>query len=222
MRGAYDGESYVLATPASLCELDTTPENFIGGITETSDATPFIPSRRHPGRDLQQPPTSPPISGQALTFDAVGNPDLGRPAHLHLGRREAAVGHRLSRRAPGKATAFTYDGLGRGSARQHAAGRRQYRDDVPICGADASAGRATPRTRRPAATGEGEFVPGTSNQPYYYGIDQIGSVAACLRHHLKCAGLWLRSYGVPLQATAPVTDFVLWRHRSTTQIAGSI
>jgi RHS repeat-associated protein len=51
-------------------------------------------------------------------------------------------------------------------------------------------------------------VPGTPNQPYYYGIDQIGSVRRAFASTSSAPAYSYDAYGVPLQATAPVTDFV--------------
>jgi RHS repeat-associated protein len=51
-------------------------------------------------------------------------------------------------------------------------------------------------------------VPGTPGQPYYYGIDQIGSVRRAFASPTSAPAYSYDPYGVPLQATAPVTDFV--------------
>jgi RHS repeat-associated protein len=51
-------------------------------------------------------------------------------------------------------------------------------------------------------------VPGTPNQPYYYGVDQIGSVRRAFASTSSAPAYSYDAYGVPLQATAPVTDFV--------------
>jgi RHS repeat-associated protein len=51
-------------------------------------------------------------------------------------------------------------------------------------------------------------VPGTPSQPFYYGIDQIGSVRRAFASPTSAPAYSYDPYGVPLQATAPVTDFV--------------
>jgi RHS repeat-associated protein len=110
----------------------------------------------------------------------------------------------------GKATAFTYDGLG----------RRVTIASTPPDGGSATttsylwcassicqarnAGNATIRSYYD----EGEFVPGTPDQPYYYGIDKIGSVRRAFASSSSAPAYSYDPYGVPLQPTAPVTDFV--------------
>lgn len=54
---------------------------------------------------------------------------------------------------------------------------------------------------------EGEFVPGSPGQPYYYGIDQIGSVRRAFASVSSALAYSYDPYGNALQATAPVTDF---------------
>jgi RHS repeat-associated protein len=45
----------------------------------------------------------------------------------------------------------------------------------------------------------------TAAQPLYYGIDQLGSVGGVLQHDQRDSQ---DPYGLPLQETAPITDFV--------------
>ena len=54
---------------------------------------------------------------------------------------------------------------------------------------------------------EGEYVPGTPAS-LYYGIDQIGSVRRVFASTTSAPAYNYDPNGVPLQATAPVTDFV--------------
>jgi hypothetical protein len=95
----------------------------------------------------------------------------------------------------GKATAFSYDGLGRRTTitSTPAGGGSAVMTSYLWCGSDIcqarNAGNATIRSYY----NEGEFVPGTPAQPYYYGIDQIGSVRRGVRQHQQRAGLRLRS-----------------------------
>jgi RHS repeat-associated protein len=51
-------------------------------------------------------------------------------------------------------------------------------------------------------------VPGTPAQAYYYGIDQIGSVRRVFASTSSAPAYGYDPYGTPLQATAPLTDFV--------------
>jgi RHS repeat-associated protein len=55
---------------------------------------------------------------------------------------------------------------------------------------------------------EGEFVLGSPNQPYFYGLDQLGSVKRAFATTSSAPAYSYDPYGVPLQLTAPVTDFV--------------
>jgi RHS repeat-associated protein len=54
---------------------------------------------------------------------------------------------------------------------------------------------------------EGELVPGSPAQPYYYGPDQLGSVRRVFASATSAAAYGYDPYGNALQATAPVTDF---------------
>src|SRR5690242_6381537 len=53
---------------------------------------------------------------------------------------------------------------------------------------------------------EGEFLPGSPAQPYYYGVDQIGSVRRAFASTTSAPAFSYDPYGNALQATAPVTD----------------
>ena len=55
---------------------------------------------------------------------------------------------------------------------------------------------------------EGELVPGSPAQPYYYGPDQIGTVRRAFASTSSAPAYGYDPYGNPLQTTAPVTDFV--------------
>lgn len=54
---------------------------------------------------------------------------------------------------------------------------------------------------------EGEFVPGTPAQSYYYGPDQISSVRRVFASTSSAPAYGYDPYGNALQATAPLTDF---------------
>jgi RHS repeat-associated protein len=76
------------------------------------------------------------------------------------------------------------------------------------CGSALCQARNASNTTTPSYYGEGELVPGTPNQPYYYGIDQIGSVRRAFASTSSAPAYGYDAYGAPLQATAPVTDFI--------------
>jgi YD repeat-containing protein len=130
----------------------TTPENFIAGITETSDATAVYPGAGSQTATYNNLNPLTNLSGQALTFDANGNltSDGQRTYTWDAENRLVGIGYPG---VTGKATAFTYDGLSRRAAtaarRRVAAVPRSRR----TCGAATpSARRAMPATRRSAAT----------------------------------------------------------------------
>jgi RHS repeat-associated protein len=54
---------------------------------------------------------------------------------------------------------------------------------------------------------EGEFVPGSSAQPYYYGVDQIGTVRRAFASTSSAPAFGYDAYGNALQTTTPLTDF---------------
>ena len=54
---------------------------------------------------------------------------------------------------------------------------------------------------------EGEYVPGSPAQPYYYGPDQIGSVRRVFASAASAPAYSYDPYGNALQGTAPLTDF---------------
>ena len=110
----------------------------------------------------------------------------------------------------GKATAFTYDGLGRRVtiASTPPGGGSTTTTSYLWCGSAICQARNASNATTRSYYGEGEFVPGTPNQPYYYGVDQIGSVRRAFATTSSAPAYGYDAYGVPLQATAPVTDFV--------------
>ncbi len=111
----------------------TTPENFIGAIAETSDATAVYPpagSQAATYNNLNQLTN---LSGQALTYDALGNltSDGQRTYAWDAENRLVLITYPGQ---PGKQTAFTYDGLGPPSHdREHATRRWQCdHDGAPV------------------------------------------------------------------------------------------
>ncbi|WIM09100.1 RHS repeat-associated core domain-containing protein [Enhydrobacter sp.] len=111
---------------------------------------------------------------------------------------------------PGKATAFTYDGLGRrvAIASTPAGGGSTVTTSYLWCGSALCQARNASNTPIRRYYDEGEYVPGSPGQPYYYGIDQIGSVRRAFASTISAPAYSYDRYGVPLQSTAPVTDFV--------------
>ena len=85
---------------------------------------------RRPNGDLQQPqPAHQPI-GPSADLRRRWQPHLGRPAQLHLGRREPAGRHHLSQPAGQADDVHLRRARPAHDHRQHASGRRQPRDDI--------------------------------------------------------------------------------------------
>jgi len=110
----------------------------------------------------------------------------------------------------GKATAFTYDGLGRRTAIASTppGGGSAVTTSFLWCESDICQARNAGNLVIRSYYDEGEFVPGAPAQPYYYGVDQIGSVRRTFASTSSAPAYGYDPYGVPLQATAPLTDFV--------------
>lgn len=187
----------------------TTPENFIGGITETSDAAAVYPTAGTQTAAYNSLNQLTNLSGQPLTFDAVGNltSDGARTYTWDAENRLLGIAYPG---VSGKATAFTYDGLGRRVtiASTPAGGGSATTTSYLWCGDTLCQARNASNATTRSYYDEGEFVPGAPNQPYYYGIDQIGSVRRAFASTSSAPAYGYDPYGVPLQATAPVTDFV--------------
>ncbi len=186
----------------------TTPENFITGITEASDTSAVYPwalSQTASYNTLNQLTD---LSGQTLTWDADGNltSDGTRTYTWDAENRLVGVAYPGE---PGKATSFAYDGLGRRVAitSTPAGGGSSVTTSYLWCGSvlcqARDAGNAT--TREYLA--EGEYVPGVTPETDYYGIDQIGTVRRVFASTSSAAAFRYDPYGVPLQVTAPTTDF---------------
>jgi len=101
------------------------------------------------------------------------------------------------------------------------------------CGSDICQARNAGNASIRSYYDEGELVPGTPAQTLYYGIDQIGSVRRVFASTSSAPAYGYDPYGVPLQATAPLTDFVyggmfynadsglyLTRYRAYASVAG--
>jgi RHS repeat-associated protein len=187
----------------------TTPENFVAGITETSDATAVYPP---PGtqtatyNNLNQLTN---LSGQALTWDANGNLTSDGQRNYTWDAENRLVGITYPG-ITGKATAFTYDGLGRRTtiASTPAGGGSALTTSYLWCGEDICQARNASNAAIRSYYDEGEFVPGTPAQTLYYGIDQIGSVRRVFASTSSAPAYGYDPYGLALQATAPLTDFV--------------
>jgi RHS repeat-associated protein len=186
----------------------TTPENFISAISETSDTAIVYPtagSQTASYNDLNQLTN---VSGQSLSFDADGNllSDGLRTYAWDAENRLLGITYPAQ---PGKQTTFAYDGISRRTAitSAPAGGGAAVTTAYLWCGSRICQARnASNATTREYQT-EGEFVPGSPGQPYYYGPDQIGSVRRVFASTSSAPANSYDPYGVALQTTTPLTDF---------------
>ncbi len=187
----------------------TTPENFIGDITETSDASAVYPAAGTQTATYNNLNQLTNLSGQALTFDAVGNLTSDGQRNYTWDAENRLIGITYPG-VSGKATAFTYDGLGRRNsiASTPPGGGSAVTTSYLWCDEDICQARNASNSAIRSYYDEGEFVPGSPAQPYYYGIDQIGSVRRVFASTSSAPAYGYDPYGLALQATAPLTDFV--------------
>jgi RHS repeat-associated protein len=187
----------------------TTPENFISGITETSDSAAVYPAASTQTATYNTLNQLTNLSGQALTWDAVGNLTSDGQRNYTWDAENRLVGISYPSQ-PGKQTTFTYDGLGRRTAiaSTPAGGGSTLTTSYLWCGSDICQARNAGNAAIRGYYDEGEFVPGTPAQTLYYGIDQIGSVRRVFASTSSAPAYGYDPYGLPLQVTAPLTDFV--------------
>jgi RHS repeat-associated protein len=171
----------------------TNDESQITGSTQTSDAPISYPpgslSQTAGYNTLNQLTT---LSGQSLTYDADGNltSDGTLTYAWDAENRLVAIGYPGQ---PGKATAFAYDGLG----------RRVQISSYVWCGDGLCQARNGSGGVIKGYYPEGEFSPSGS---IYYAPDQVGTVRRAFAA-ASAPAYDNDPYGVPLQATAPATDF---------------
>ena len=188
----------------------TTPENFISSITEASDASAVYPaagSQTATYNNLNQLTN---LSGQAVTFDAVGNvtSDGQRTYTWDAENRLAGITYPG---VSGKATAFTYDGLGRRlDNRQHATGRRQcHHDVVPMVRRRHLPGAQRRQHNHPQLLRRGRVRAGYAEPKSFTTASTRSAQCAAPSRAPRARRLTVTILtAMPLQATAPVTDFV--------------
>jgi RHS repeat-associated protein len=187
----------------------TSPENFITGITESSDASAVYPASGSQTATYNTLNQLTNLSGQTLTFDANGNLTSDGQRTYAWDAENRLVGITYPG-VSGKATAFTYDGLSRRAAISStpAGGGSPTVTSYLWCRDDICQARNAGNTTLRSYYDEGEYVSGTPAQTLYYGIDQIGSIRRVFASTSSAPAYGYDPYGVPLQATAPTTDFV--------------
>lgn len=187
---------------------ETTSENFISRITQTSDATVAEPSSTAQTvayNDLNQITQ---VSGQAHSYDANGNliSDGVRSYSWDAENRLIGITYAAT---PGKQTQFSYDGLG----------RRIEIDDTPAgggtpttakyvwCGSQLCQARNGAYVTARSYFNEGEFKTTGPNPALFYGVDQIGSIRRIFESTTSAPAYDYDAYGVALQGAPALTDF---------------
>jgi RHS repeat-associated protein len=186
----------------------TTPENFITAITESSDTSTVYPSSLTQTASYNNLNQLTNLSGQTLTFDADGNLTSDGQRDYTWDAENRLVGITYPGQ-PGKATAFAYDGLGRRTAiaSTPTGGGSAVTTSYIWCGARICQARNASNAVTREYYSEGEFVPGSPGQPYYYAPDQIGSVRRVFASTTSAPAYGYDPYGNALQSTTPLTDF---------------
>ena len=185
---------------------ESMPEGLISGIGTSSDAAGATPTDgivlAH-YNDLNQLTR---MAGEPRTYDNNGNllSDGSRSYAWDAENRLVGITYPG---VSGKATAFTYDGLGRRTTigNTPAGGGSAVATSYVWCGTELCQARDAGNAVTREYLNEGEYVPGSPAQPY--GIDQIGSVRRAFASVTSAPAYDYDPYGVPLQASAPVTDF---------------
>lgn len=196
------------ASHFSNYQFTTTPENFISATTETSDSASVYPATATQAATYNNLNELTNLSGQALTYDANGNllSDGQRSYGWDAENRLVTITYPGQ---PGKQTAFAYDGFDRRTAitRTPSGGGTPVTTSYLWCGDRLCQARDAGNSPTRAYYVEGEFVPGSPGQPYYYGIDQIGTARRVFASASTAPAYGYDPYGKALPATAPVTDF---------------
>jgi RHS repeat-associated protein len=185
----------------------TTPENFISALTESSDSASVYPSALTQTANYNNLNQLTNLSGQALTFDSNGNLLSDGQRNYSWDAENRLIGITYSGQ-PGKQTAFSYDGLSRRTAiTSTPAGGSATVTSYIWCGNRICQARNASNSPIRGYYAEGEFVPGTPAQSYYYGQDQIGSVRRVFASASNAPAYGYDPYGSALQTAAPLTDF---------------
>jgi RHS repeat-associated protein len=144
----------------------------------------------------------------ALTFDANGNLASDGLRNYTWDGENRLVGITYPGQT-GKATTFTYDGLSRRTAiaSTPTGGGSAATTSYIWCSARICQARNSSNSVTRKYYDEGEVVPGSPAQPYYYGVDQLGSVRRAFASTSSAPASSYDPYGKPLQGTAPLTDF---------------
>lgn len=186
----------------------TSPENLITGITQASDepVSPTVPLPQAASfNNLNQIAA---LNDQAYSYDDNGNllSDGERSYSWDAEDRLVKITYPSQ---SGKQTEFTYDGLGRRViiATTPAGGGDSTTTNYLWCGDRICQSRGSGGLTQRSYFDEGEFLFGSTGQPLFYGVDQIGSVRRVFASATNAPSYDYDPYGVPLQATPATTDF---------------
>jgi RHS repeat-associated protein len=189
-------------------QFTTTPEDFITAVIENSDAAAVYPAAGTQTATYNNLNQLTNLSGQTLTYDANGNllSDGQRTYSWDAENRLVGIAYPAQ---PGKQSTFVYDGLGRRTAIASAppGGGSATTTSYVWCGDSICQARNTANAVTRSYYDEGELVPGSPAQPYYYGIDQLGSVRRAFASTSNAPVYGYDPYGNALQGGASLTDF---------------
>ncbi|EJB01774.1 RHS repeat-associated core domain protein [Rhizobium leguminosarum bv. trifolii WSM597] len=187
---------------------ETTPENLISRITQTSDAAVARPPSTAQTVDVNDVNQITQVSGQAYSYDANGNllSDGERTYSWDAENRLVGITYSAT---PGKQTQFRYDGLG----------RRIGIDDTPAgggsptvakyvwCGSQLCQARDSGYLLVRSYFDEGEVKTSGPNPAMFYGVDQVGSIRRVFESATSAPAYDYDPYGVALQGTTAPTHF---------------
>jgi RHS repeat-associated protein len=197
------------ASNVSTWQFSSTPEDFITGVTETSDAPAVYPSPSQQTAAYNGLNQLTSLSAQTpLTYSATGNLLSDGQRVFAWDAEDRLVGITWPAQ-PGRQVTFAYDGQGRRASISStpAGGGGTTTTSYVWCGASLCQVRNAANAVTRAYYDEGEFVPGAPAQRLYYGADQIGSVRRVFASTGSAPAYAYDPYGVALQGTAPLTDF---------------
>ncbi|WP_183765826.1 MULTISPECIES: RHS repeat-associated core domain-containing protein, partial [unclassified Rhizobium] len=186
----------------------TSPENFITGITQDSDASIAEPNPAAQTVAFNNLNETTKVSGQGYSYDANGNLLSDGERTYAWDGENRLVGTTYVSQA-GKQTRFVYDGIG----------RRIEIDEIPAgggntvtfkyvwCGNRLCQARDAAYAPKQGYFTEGEFKIGTNDPLLFYGIDHIGSVRRVFQSATNAPAYDYDPWGVTVQTGPALTDY---------------
>ncbi|WP_210251425.1 RHS repeat-associated core domain-containing protein [Neorhizobium sp. P12A] len=188
--------------------IDTSPNNFVTGITQASDQNVPEPSPSAQTVSFNNLNQISQLSGQSYNYDANGNLLSDGSRNYSWDAEDRLIGISYPGQ-PGKKTEFSYNGLNQRVMISHtpAGGGSSVPTSYVWCGSEPCQSRDASNAVIRDYFSEGELVPGLAAQPYYYGRDQIGSVRRVFASAASAPAYDYDAYGTALQASPPVASF---------------